>query len=144
MLGNMEGVTRQAIKYYLNKRGIDTSKANAWILVKCFQCGLEFKKVRSTVRNKRRIFCTEGCYYKAIANPNYHQGRWHQVLARRVVGEIFKLETGMVVHHEDGNNKNNDPVNLMVFANQGDHMRWHRLGGADSGVIPLWRGDECR
>jgi hypothetical protein len=30
-----------------------------------------------------------------------------------------------VVHHIDGDKENNDPDNLMLFANNGEHTRFH-------------------
>ena len=45
---------------------------------------------------------------------------------------------------EDGDTENNDPPNLMAFASHSDHMRWHRAGGEESGVIPIWRGDNAQ
>jgi hypothetical protein len=33
----------------------------------------------------------------------------------------------MVVHHKDRNDYNNAPDNLMVFACNGDHIRYHHL-----------------
>jgi hypothetical protein len=43
---------------------------------------------------------------------------------------------GYVIHHKDRNTLNNNPSNLMVFRNQGDHIRHHR--GFD--VEPVWAG----
>lgn len=40
-----------------------------------------------------------------------------------------ELEPGEIVHHIDGNKKNDDPDNLMVIT-QSEHIREHlRLGG---------------
>lgn len=48
----------------------------------------------------------------------------HRMVAERILGR--KLKKGEVVHHIDGNKRNNDPKNLMVFANQAEHARWHK------------------
>ena len=37
-----------------------------------------------------------------------------------------ELKKGEVVHHKDGNKKNNDPDNLMVFASTNDHTMYHK------------------
>jgi hypothetical protein len=37
------------------------------------------------------------------------------------------LEPTEVVHHIDGNRENNDPANLMLFSNNGEHVRFHAL-----------------
>ncbi len=55
-----------------------------------------------------------------------------------VVSKAFDLLPGQVVHHEDRNCNNNSLGNLKVFANQGDHIRYHRLGAEYS--RPAWEG----
>jgi len=129
--------SRQAVKKYLNKRGVDTSKGGVRSVI-CDKCGKEFKAHRSRLRMRRKHYCSVKCYYDSIDNPDYNGNRQGQIKARRVVKEFFPLSEENVVHHRDGDNENNDPVNLMVFANQSAHMRWHRAGGKESGVIPLW------
>ena len=36
-----------------------------------------------------------------------------------------KLKPDEVVHHIDGNKRNNEPSNLKVFENQAEHARFH-------------------
>lgn len=49
----------------------------------------------------------------------------HRVVAERMLGRpLFK---GEIVHHKDGNKKNNDPANLAVMT-QAQHMREHGMG----------------
>jgi ribosomal protein L24E len=47
----------------------------------------------------------------------------HRVIAEQKLGR--KLKPGEVVHHIDGNIRNNDPNNLMVFASQKEHAAFH-------------------
>lgn len=57
----------------------------------------------------------------------------HRVAAEEVLGR--PLRPGEVVHHIDGNKRNNNPDNLMVFPSQAEHARWHnehRNQGGDS------------
>jgi len=54
--------------------------------------------------------------------------------ARAIMGEVFPLQEGHVVHHIDGNVLNNNIDNLVVFRNQGDHCRHHR----DFEVTPVY------
>ena len=49
----------------------------------------------------------------------------HRVVAEQVIGR--PLLPGEVVHHIDGNKRNNDPSNLMVFASQSEHARYHAM-----------------
>ena len=47
----------------------------------------------------------------------------HRVLAEKMIGR--KLKKGEVVHHIDGNHRNNSPENLMVLKNQKEHAELH-------------------
>lgn len=138
MLGDRFGVTRQAVKRYLNRRGCKTDKGQGWKEVECTECGEVVKRPRCQRRITKKPYCSQGCYFKALHNPDYVQHRQGQRDARMLVKTMFGLEDGHVVHHVDGNTRNNKPGNLMVFRNQGDHLRWHRLDGEKSGVKPLW------
>lgn len=46
---------------------------------------------------------------------------------RRVMAQMIgrPLETMEVVHHIDGDKRNNDPSNLMLFASQSEHVKHH-------------------
>lgn len=48
----------------------------------------------------------------------------HRIAAERLLGR--PLKEGEVVHHIDGNKRNNDPFNLMVFKSQTEHALWHK------------------
>ena len=47
----------------------------------------------------------------------------HRVVAELMLGR--PLVMGEVVHHIDGNKRNNSPENLMVFSSQAEHAAWH-------------------
>lgn len=49
----------------------------------------------------------------------------HRLVAAEKLGR--PLHPGEVVHHLDGDKRNNAPSNLMVFASQAEHARWHKL-----------------
>ena len=47
----------------------------------------------------------------------------HRVVAEQHIGR--KLRKGETVHHIDGNKRNNDADNLMVFKSQKEHSAYH-------------------
>lgn len=69
--------------------------------------------------------------YEAIYLPEYHSAYAdglvyvHIYVAERKLGR--PLSSFEVVHHADLNKTNNDENNLMVFASNSDHVRYHNL-----------------
>jgi hypothetical protein len=128
-LAEQYGVTRQGIHKVLKRTGIDTSKKAAHILVSCTTCGKEFKKVRCIIRKSKHVFCCNECYFVWLKHGNGQPlqiNRHKTRIARAVVSRYYALRPKEVVHHKDRNQYNNLINNLMVFVNQGDHVRHHR------------------
>ncbi len=137
MIGDYFGVTRQAVRVYLRRRDIDTGKTIQQVV--CDYCGKAFEKPRERARRSRKHYCCSDHYYASIDNPDYNANRQGQRNARTMVKRCgFLLASEHVVHHKDSDNTNNEPDNLLVFASQAEHMRWHRAGGAESGVVPVF------
>lgn len=57
-------------------------------------------------------------YAKFLSHPE------HRISAELAIGR--KLLPGEVVHHIDGNKRNNEATNLMVFPSQAEHAAWHK------------------
>lgn len=56
--------------------------------------------------------------------PKLYGVHEHRVVAAKMLGR--PLEAGEVVHHIDEDVRNNHPLNLMVFASQAEHARYHK------------------
>lgn len=53
----------------------------------------------------------------------------HRIVAEQMLGR--PLKSGEVVHHIDGDKRNNHPLNLMVFPSQQKHALWHKNESLD-------------
>jgi hypothetical protein len=133
------GISRQAVWKILRKQGVNTSKGpEGFTRVRylCDFCGKPSEMTRARWRNTQKHYCSAACYYADLENPGYHPWRHGQRLARAIVSQYFHLEDGNVVHHKDGDSRNNDRSNLAVFQSQSDHIKHHR----GQAVNPVWDG----
>ena len=77
-------------------------------------------EVREKIRNAR-LGTGEGKFYEKTYGKHTHR-----IVAEQKLGR--KLEKGEIVHHIDGNKRNNNPDNLMVMT-QSEHARLHFTKG---------------
>lgn len=61
----------------------------------------------------------------ANSYPKYYGKHEHRMVAARKIGR--PLKKGEVVHHIDGNRRNNHPDNLEVLPSQAEHARLHAV-----------------
>lgn len=78
-------------------------------------------EVREKLRNAR-LGTGEGRTYEKTYGRHTHR-----VVAEQMLGR--PLTKGEVVHHIDGDKRNNKPENLMVFKTQKEHAAFHAAQG---------------
>lgn len=137
-IGLIVGLSAVGVGKRLKKAGVDTSKGRR-IAAVCAFCGADLDLMRCEIKRSRQHYCDKECYFADIENAGGHKP-WRQGmrLARAVVSQHFKLLPGHVVHHKDGDNRNNDRVNLAVFINNAEHVSFHRGGDTK----PIWDGKD--
>lgn len=134
---------RQTIYKILKANGIDTSKETACnIQTMCDACGADITVKRCSYKKRKFNFCDHSCYADWLkGGGNYIENRSSSRRARKIIENLLgELPYGSIVHHEDGNQWNNHPSNLILFASVADHLHWHR--GQQDTVTPLWNGTE--
>ena len=136
-IADLTHISRAAISRRLKRAGI-TSEQGERVNCLCPVCGQSFSSTRKRWKQARKRFCSMPCYTAQMQQTNYHAWRHGQRLARTAVKGCFPLQEGQIVHHVDGDNRNNKLENLWVFTSNADHMSFHRGGLAQ----PIWKGYE--
>ena len=141
-IGDLFGLTRPWVRKILNSVGVDTSRSGPNVLreVSCEVCGRRFSMTRCVWRSRRFRFCSAECRKAWVDAGSLKRNRMNHLAEwklRMLMGA--PLPEGSVVHHRNGDPTDNSPGNLMLFASQEDHVKWHR--GLREGIEPLWKKD---
>lgn len=126
--------------YGISKKGIPTwSKGipmKEETKQKLSQSLKKIKKGTHPVNFKGGAIATEG--YRKIWSPNHPYNMSGFVYEHILVAEKYlkrSLENNEIVHHINFNRIDNRPENLYVFANMGEHMRFHNTKGKKVDLI---------
>ena len=130
------GISHAAVWKRLKVAGIQR-ESGTWVKVACSFCGAQIRKHRANWRKSEKHYCRPACYYADLESHGYKPWRQGQRLARAIVSQYFIIPEAAVVHHKDGDNRNNDKANLLVLASQGDHIKAHRTSKP---IAMLWDG----
>lgn len=132
------GISRQGVWKKLKHVGANKDfKLRTWTQAMCGMCGKEFSIRWITKLKSHTNYCSQACVYASLESPGYKPWRQGGRLAVAIVQQHFKIPLGGIVHHKDGDNRNNDLANLSVFANNSDHLKAHH---AKTKVEPIWDG----
>lgn len=118
------GMSRTGIMKRLKQAGITADKGE-WVNEICAFCGTEYRIMRCLWKKSKQHYCKKECYYASRENEGYKPWRQGQRLARAIVAQYIHLSPDHVVHHKDGNNRNNNIDNLIAYASQSDHLKAH-------------------
>jgi len=124
-------------------------------VVSCASCGQEFRRRDRGRPTQDRYFCSPDCRAAGCSregHPQWRGGRTisehgyvklkqrghpnadpngyvyeHRLVAERKFGR--SLVPGEVVHHVNGDKRDNRPENISLFPSVADHLRHHRDAG---------------
>lgn len=78
---------------------------------------------RMTIKTRKKLRDARLGTGKGVSYEKTLGEHTHRTVAEKMLGR--KLLPGEVVHHIDGNKRNNQPANLRVFESQKEHAAWH-------------------
>lgn len=119
--------TRGRVWQILKEYGLH-NKNRKQITSVCAYCHKPFQVVKSRVNQGGGKYCSEDHYYEhKRAVGNFKSNRQGQRIARKNIEQWlgYKLPVPCIVHHEDGDQLNNDPANTFVFPSHSAHLKYH-------------------
>ena len=81
------------------------------------------KPIRMTAETRSKIRATRLNSGEGKTYSKTYGRHTHKVVAEKILGR--PLKPGEVVHHINKDKRDNRPENLMIFASQSEHAKWH-------------------
>jgi hypothetical protein len=133
-IGKKYKVSHQNIHQRLKRLGI--ARNSLRVQVNCNTCGKSKEITYARSKKQENHYCNMDCLAMSKEKGHHKIWRREQRVSRVEVGKYFKLSGDHVIDYLDGNNKNNDINNLVVYGSEGD-----RLKAKQGHKIPLvWSG----
>lgn len=117
-------------RVFCSKACVGLAKRHGSVL-NCQHCNKSFYRRfgEQDIGERVNNFCSKDCYFEfrdsGLSYKKINSRHLHRIVAEAKIGR--PLKPGEIVHHKDGNKRNNHPDNLEVLASQADHARIHML-----------------
>lgn len=143
------GINRSTVGHVARRFGYHRGKGNVWktrhqtdLIAQLYVSGMNCREIEAVVgidrEHVRRRLHRRGVEVRkrglmSTNNPQWKHGqsalyRAAGYRARKVVRQVtgMQLPKGWVVHHQNENNKDNQPANLVIFPDVSNHAAYHQ------------------
>ncbi len=128
---NLLNVTKTGLYFMIDKYNIKTWRGEKWNRLYLDKAAVDAlvdrpRRRRRDGSKRETTRVTQWGYVERFYPSHPHANSSGYVPEHKLVAEASlgrPLAPGEVVHHMDGDRKNNSPDNLKVFSNQGEHLQ---------------------
>lgn len=119
--------SRQCLADFSNKTknptGYSSLKDYSNMSIHCTDLNRRLNPTRMTDDVRGKLREARLGYGEGVTYTKYFGKHEHRVVAEKILGR--PLLQGEVIHHRDGNKRNNAPENLVIFSSQSEHAKHH-------------------